>query len=256
MQAFRYARRLSEEGVQILSGMAYGIDTEAHRGALEGEGGTWAVLGNGVDICYPSGNRALYQRILREKCGILSEQPTRTRARNYFFPARNRIISGLCLGVVIIEARERSGAIITAETAIKENREVFAVPGNIFSENSRGCHKLIQEGAKLVNNIEDILVELGNYIKRYGNTDRTCKKKKEGSPEEKDKAEIHHLIKNTDEKKDILRVLDCIGFNEKSIEEIREITKIDKNNLLQILSFLQINDFIFEKSTNNYVLYK
>ena len=91
MQAFRYARRLSEEGVQILSGMAYGIDTEAHRGALEGEGGTWAVLGNGVDICYPSGNRALYQRILREKCGILSEQPTGTRARNYFFRSRTEL---------------------------------------------------------------------------------------------------------------------------------------------------------------------
>ena len=117
MQAFRYARRLSEEGVQILSGMAYGIDTEAHRGALEGEGGTWAVLGNGVDICYPSGNRALYQRILREKCGILSEQPTGTRARNYFFPARNRIISGLADLVVIYDG---AGIAYTPEILLRE----------------------------------------------------------------------------------------------------------------------------------------
>ena len=147
MQAFRYARRLSEEGVQILSGMAYGIDTEAHRGALEGEGGTWAVLGNGVDICYPSGNRALYQRILREKCGILSEQPTGTRARNYFFPARNRIISGLADLVVIVEAREKSGSLITAQWALDQGKSVFAIPGPVTEELSMGCNKLIYDGA-------------------------------------------------------------------------------------------------------------
>ena len=158
---FRYARRLSEEGVQILSGMAYGIDTEAHRGALEGEGGTWAVLGNGVDICYPSGNRALYQRILREKCGILSEQPTGTRARNYFFPARNRIISGLADLVVIVEAREKSGSLITAQWALDQGKSVFAIPGPVTEELSMGCNKLIYDGAGIAYTPEILLRELG-----------------------------------------------------------------------------------------------
>mgnify|MGYP000186545803 CR=1 FL=1 len=166
MQAFRYARRLSEEGVQILSGMAYGIDTEAHRGALEGEGGTWAVLGNGVDICYPSGNRALYQRILREKCGILSEQPTGTRARNYFFPARNRIISGLADLVVIVEAREKSGSLITAQWALDQGKAVFAVPGPVNEEGAVICavnlHWGYVELEKELEKLTGLTVKAGN----------------------------------------------------------------------------------------------
>ena len=120
IQAFRYAKYLSEAGVQVISGMAYGIDTEAHRGALEGRGGTWAVLGNGPDICYPAGNRGLYQRILRTGGGIISEQTPGTKARNYFFPARNRIISGLADLVLIVEAREKSGSLITAQWALDQ----------------------------------------------------------------------------------------------------------------------------------------
>lgn len=158
--AFQYAKRLSEEGVQILSGLAYGIDTEAHRGAMEGRGGTWAVLGNGVDICYPAGNRSLYQRILREGGGMLSEQPAGVKARNYFFPARNRIISGLADLVLIVEAREKSGSLITAQWALDQGKSVFAVPGPVNSELSMGCHKLIYDGAGIAYTPEILLREL------------------------------------------------------------------------------------------------
>ncbi len=161
IQAFRYAKRLSEEGVQIISGMAYGIDAEAHLGALEGKGGTWAVLGNGVDICYPSGNRVLYQRILRNGYGILSEQPPGIQARNYFFPARNRIISGLADLVLIVEAREKSGSLITAQWALDQGKPVFAIPGPVTEELSMGCHKLIYDGAGIAYTPEILLRELG-----------------------------------------------------------------------------------------------
>lgn len=161
VQAFRYAKRLSEEGVQILSGMAYGIDTEAHKGALEGNGGTWAVLGNGVDICYPAGNRILYQRIQQANGGILSEQPPGMHARNYFFPARNRIISGLADVVLIVEAREKSGSLITAQWALDQGKTVFAIPGPVNAELSMGCHKLIYDGAGIAYTPEILLGELG-----------------------------------------------------------------------------------------------
>lgn len=161
IQAFRYAKYLSEAGVQVISGMAYGIDTEAHRGALEGRGGTWAVLGNGPDICYPAGNRGLYQRILRTGGGIISEQTPGTKARNYFFPARNRIISGLADLVLIVEAREKSGSLITAQWALDQGKAVFAVPGPVNEERSMGCHKLIYDGAGIAYTPEILLREMG-----------------------------------------------------------------------------------------------
>ena len=147
IQAFRYAKVLSSAGVQIISGMAYGIDAEAHKGALEGGTATYAVLAGGVDICYPAGNKALYERILREGGGIISEQPPGMRARNYFFPARNRIISGLADMVLIVEAREKSGSLITAQWALDQGKTVYAIPGPVNEELSIGCHKLIYDGA-------------------------------------------------------------------------------------------------------------
>ena len=164
IQAFRYAKILSSAGVQIISGMAYGIDAEAHKGALEGGTPTYAVLAGGVDICYPSGNRPLYARILRENGGILSEQPPGMRARNYFFPARNRIISGLADLVLIVEAREKSGSLITAQWALDQGKTVYAIPGPVNEELSIGCHKLIYDGAGIAYSPEILLRELGmNY---------------------------------------------------------------------------------------------
>ena len=164
IQAFRYAKVLSSAGVQIISGMAYGIDAEAHKGALEGGTATYAVLAGGVDICYPAGNKALYERILREGGGIISEQPPGMRARNYFFPARNRIISGLADMVLIVEAREKSGSLITAQWALDQGKTVYAIPGLVNEELSIGCHKLIYDGAGIAYSPEILLRELGmNY---------------------------------------------------------------------------------------------
>lgn len=166
IQAFRYARVLSEAGVQIISGLAWGIDSEGHKGALEGGTSTFAVLGNGVDICYPAGNRGLYQRILRQGGGICSEYPPGARPRKYGFPARNRIISGLADLVLVVEAKEKSGSLITAQWALEQGKTVFALPGPVNEELSMGCHRLIYDGAGIAFSPEILLEELGINCKK------------------------------------------------------------------------------------------
>lgn len=150
---------LVSRGVTVVSGLARGIDSFAHRGALKGRGRTIAVLGNGVDYVYPRENRKLYEEIV-EKGAVISEFPLGTPPDRKNFPVRNRIISGLSLGVVVVEASDRSGALITADLALEQGREVLAIPGNISSYTSRGTHRLIKQGAKLVETVEDILEEL------------------------------------------------------------------------------------------------
>ena len=166
IQAFRYARILSEAGVQIISGLAWGIDSEGHKGALEGGTPTYAVMGNGVDICYPAGNRGLYQRILRQGGGICSEYPPGASPGKYCFPARNRIISGLADLVLVVEAKERSGSLITAQWALEQGKSVFALPGPVDGELSRGCHRLIYDGAGIAFSPEILLEELGINCKK------------------------------------------------------------------------------------------
>ena len=160
--AEKLSRELSELGVTIFSGMAKGIDTYAHRGALQGKGRTVAVLGCGVNVVYPAVNRELYQKIVREGL-ILSEFPINTEPSPPFFPRRNRIVSGLSAGTIVVEAGQKSGALITAYLALEQNKEVFAVPGPINSAGSHGPHRLLKEGAKLVEDIGDILAELKQF---------------------------------------------------------------------------------------------
>jgi len=158
-----FARKISGElaskGVTVVSGMARGIDTEAHRGALEAGGRTIAVFGSGLDVIYPSENRWLFEEIWRNGA-VISEFPLSTPPERWNFPLRNRIISGLALGVVVVEASERSGALITASMALEQGRSVFAVPGYAGAVTSRGTHRLIKEGAKLIEGAEDILEEV------------------------------------------------------------------------------------------------
>ena len=156
--AAQMARSLVIRGFTIISGMALGIDTAAHRGALAEAGSTIAVLGCGLDIIYPPGNHALYKAI-GSSGAIVSEYPLGTLPDNFRFPARNRIISGLSLGILVVEATNRSGSLITANHALEQGREVFAVPGRIDSVKSAGTHKLLQEGAKLVHSVNDIAEE-------------------------------------------------------------------------------------------------
>lgn len=163
--AKRLAQELAVAGITVVSGMALGIDTAAHRGALEQGGYTAAVLGCGLDKCYPRQNFELIEAII-ESGVVFSEFPYGTEPLPINFPQRNRIISGLSLGTVVVEATAKSGSLITAGYAIEQNREVFAVPGNIGSPYSRGCHRLIKEGAKLVESAADILAEL--YLESSG----------------------------------------------------------------------------------------
>jgi len=159
MVAEKLSKELAEREINIVSGLARGIDTSAHKGALSCGGRTIAVLGCGIDICYPPENRALFNEI-GERGVVVSEFPMGTRPEKMNFPMRNRIISGLSLGVVIVEAGFRSGALITAGCALEQGREVFAVPGNIFNLGTKGSHSLIKQGAKLVEECEDIIEEI------------------------------------------------------------------------------------------------
>lgn len=158
--ARKLARELARETITVVSGMARGIDTAAHEGALEEGGRTIAVLGCGVDIVYPPENKSLMEAIIK-KGAVISEFPLGTSPLAYNFPRRNRIISGLSKGVLVVEAPVKSGALITVDYALEQGREVFAVPGVITNPYSRGTNRLIKEGAKVVEQVSDILEELG-----------------------------------------------------------------------------------------------
>lgn len=156
---YTICRDLASQGITIVSGMARGIDSAAHRAALAAGGRTIAVLGSGVDVVYPRENRTLYESIAASGA-VVSEYPMGTEPNSYNFPARNRIISGLATGVLVAEASPKSGSLITARLALEQGRDVFAVPGNVFSFKSKGTNSLLRSGAKLVENAGDILEEL------------------------------------------------------------------------------------------------
>ena len=232
IQAFRYAKILISAGVQIISGMAYGIDAEAHRGALEGGTPTYAVLAGGVNICYPSGNRPLYARILRENGGILSEQPPGMRARNYFFPARNRIISGLADLVLIVEAREKSGSLITAQWALDQGKIVYAVPGPVNEALSMGCHKLIYDGAGIAYSPEILLRELG----------LNCENKVK-SPEKNDLGLAS----------DLKLVYSCLDLRPKSTDFLIQKTGLPPEKIGSLLLELKLSGLVREIGRHYYI---
>jgi DNA processing protein len=162
LHARQFAQTLSEAGLAIVSGLALGIDTAAHEGALAGAGATIAVIGTGADIVYPARNHALAHRIADEGC-ILSEYALGTPALPANFPRRNRIISGLAGGTLVVEAAAQSGSLITARLAAEQGRDVYAIPGSIQSPLARGCHELIRQGAKLVETAADILEDRKSF---------------------------------------------------------------------------------------------
>lgn len=159
VNAEKFAENLSHGGLTISSGLAAGIDTAAHRGALQGNGSTIAVVGTGLDIIYPAKNKALAHQIAEQGC-MVSEYFLGTPSIAANFPRRNRIISGLAQGVLVVEAAAQSGSLITARMAAEQGREVFAIPGSIHSPLAKGCHQLIKQGAKLVESAQDILDEV------------------------------------------------------------------------------------------------
>lgn len=184
--AYGFGKALVEHGLVITSGMAMGIDAAGHRGALAGGGQTIAVMGNGLDRIYPSSNQDLALEIA--ECGTLvSEFPPATPPLAAHFPRRNRIISGLSLGVLVVEAGQRSGSLITAHLAADQGREVFAVPGSILNPLAHGCHSLIREGATLVQQVDDILDEIsgifGNRSQGRGTVVKSSAKQNQGEEE-------------------------------------------------------------------------
>lgn len=222
--AEQLAHDLAAQGVTVVSGMARGIDTAAHKGALKA-GKTIAVLGCGLDICYPPENKALY-RLISEQGGIISEFPLGTKPDRGNFPRRNRIISGLAAGVLLVEAAEKSGSLITADYALEQGKEVFAVPGMITSRQSYGTNRLIQEGAKLVQKAEDILNELG--IKK-----QAAKNKVSLSSEEK-------------------LLLSIILEEARSIDELAAETKLPLPQIYKIMADLELKGCLVKLSSNKY----
>ena len=158
-----FARALADAGLPVVSGLALGIDSAAHRGALGGRAGTVAVLATGADVSYPKENRELAAEIVKNGA-LATEYPLGTKALTYHFPHRNRIISGLSAAALVVEATKKSGSLITAKLALEQGRDVFAVPGSINSPMHRGCHALIKQGAKLAENVDDILEELNILV--------------------------------------------------------------------------------------------
>lgn len=223
-----FAGELAREGIQIISGMAWGIDGMAHEGALEAGGDTFAVLGSGVDVCYPAGHRRLYERLI-EKGGILSEQPPGMPPKPGHFPARNRIISGLSDLVLVVEAREKSGSLITADLALEQGKDVFAVPGRIGDGLSQGCLNLIRQGAGLADSPLAILEALGM-----------------------------NAGKNTEPEKILLAkdeniVYSWIRLQPVSLDEIVKKTRMPVQKVLSLLVGLELKGCIREIRKNDYV---
>ncbi len=215
--ALRFALDLIDFGFVIVSGFAPGIDTIAHKAAIEKKKPTIAVLGTGLDkkLIYPKTNLKLIDKIL--ECGgcLISELPPGSHGTKYTFPQRNRIISGISLGVLVVEARMKSGALITAEYAIEQKRKVFAVPGSIFSQTSKGCHYLIKRGVKLVEDAKDILEELGMKAKI-----------------EKEKIEGESFEEKL--------ILEALKEGALDIEKIIEKTKLPPQKVASTISILEI----------------
>lgn len=220
---------LASYNITVVSGMARGIDTAAHEGALNGNGKTIAVLGSGLERIYPAQNRNLF-KMISENGAVISEFPLMTEPDAFNFPARNRIISGLSLGTVVVEATKRSGSLITARLAADQNREVFAVPGSIQSFKSTGTHTLIKQGAKLVENAKDIIDELSHFLKPENNT-RKSGKEETGS---------FNVCLSPDESL-VLNALEPYPIH---IDELARKIKIDPGKLSGILLKLEVHDIV------------
>lgn len=223
---------LCEMGVEIVSGMAYGIDSIAHYRALEENKRTTCVLGTGVDYCYPSRNENIYSRAKVNGC-VISEYPPTTTPLPYRFPERNRIISGISDAIVVIEAKDKSGSLITAGLGAEQGKEVFAVPGNINSEYSVGTNKLIRDGASILLSVEDLV----NQVPKLKDLNTTKKVSEISTKLGEDELEIYNLIS-------------------RGISDVDSIVKHSRFNVSYvngILTVLEIKGFIFEESMGRFL---
>jgi len=231
--ALEIAGDLAEAGLTIVSGLAPGIDTFSHQAVVERKKRTIAVLGTGLDekSIYPQSNIKLAKKIIETGGCLISEYPPKTRGTQFTFPQRNRIISGLSLGVLVVEAKEKSGALITAEWAKKQGRKVFAVPGPIHSLNSKGPHYLIKKGAKLVENASDILKELNLNLSI---------------------SEINRVIAGENEEENL--ILEALKEEALYIDKIIDKTKLSAAVVASTLTNLEIKNKVKNLGANIYAL--
>ena len=228
--AFAFAKFLARQGLAITSGLATGIDTEAHRGAIAAEGTTIAVLGSGVDLIYPAENTALSRQIMR-RGALISEFPLGTPVRRGNFPQRNRIIAAMSSGTLVVEAARRSGSLITARLAGENGREVFAIPGSIHNPLARGCHQLIRQGAKLTETAEDILGELdfSGFLKHI------VRPEEAGSP-------VTAAAAGMDNDHKIL--LDALGFDPADIDTLVVRTGFKADAVSSMMLILELEGYV------------
>ena len=228
--AENFSAALAQSGLIIVSGLALGIDTAAHLAALSVQGDTIAVIGTGIDRIYPARNLDLARRIVKQGC-IISEFPLGTPAVAHNFPRRNRLISGLARGVLVVEAAAESGSLITARLAGEQGKEVFSIPGSIHSPQARGCHKLIKQGAKLVETVQDILEEL-DWHDQYSEKDQASAF---SPPAPSVTATVQETRTDTDE------LLALIGFDPCSIDELAARSGLSIEILSQQLLQLELD---------------
>ncbi|WP_455222004.1 DNA-processing protein DprA [Kaarinaea lacus] len=235
--AFEFARHLSQAGLIITSGMATGIDTHSHRGALAASGLTIAVAGTGLDCVYPANNKSLAEQIADQGL-LLSEYAIGTKPVAHNFPRRNRIISGLSIGTLVVEAATQSGSLITARLAMEQGREVFAIPGSIHSPLARGCHYLIRQGAKLVETGDDVLQELAHLITKIRRDRDTSNQEK--SPKNSELKGYNDKATNTTQQK----LLDCMDYEPVSIDMLVQRSRLTPETISSMLVELELNGLI------------
>ncbi len=229
--AEKFSLQLAELGITVVSGMARGIDSAGHRGALKAKGRTIAVLGSGLLNIYPPENKELFEQIYKSGGAVISEFPLLTKPLAGNFPRRNRIISGLSLGVIVVEASRNSGALITADLGLEQGREVFAVPGKVDAVNSLGVNALIKQGAKLVTSIEDILSELKPNLKAL------LKESQNYAETPKSSAD---LKLNSEES----RVYSLIQDNARGVDELVAESRLAVSQVMSALMNLELRHFV------------
>ncbi|MBB5321794.1 DNA-processing protein DprA [Marinobacter oulmenensis] len=227
--ARRFAAVLGERGLLVTSGLALGIDGAAHAGALDGGFATLAVIGCGLDRIYPAQHRKLAHRVIEHGL-IVSEYPPGTQARAAHFPQRNRIISGLARGVLVVEAGLKSGSLITARLALEQGREVFAIPGSVHSPVARGCHQLIRQGACLVETVDDVLEELGTWWSLASQPD--------GHQGRQPPAQLEHLDSRE------IAVFEALGYDPQSTDALGQATGLPADQLMQSLLLLELEGLV------------
>ena len=222
--AYEFAKHLGRSGFCIVSGLAQGIDTAAHEGALDGAAMTVAFLGHGIDQVYPACNAELAKRITANGA-LCSEFPLGASPRREHFPQRNRLISGLSLGTLVVEAARRSGSLISARLASEQGREIFAIPGSIHNPMSRGCHQLIRQGAKLVESAADIVDELGPLVKHMLQTT------------DEQTTPVEHV---SDDDVDYRKLFDALAFDPATSDELAESTGLTIDQVSSMLLILEL----------------